>query len=175
MQNQEDRQSKVLMVDANNIFEIMKKVKSEINLLLPIILVLIIILVIKQFSGNSFRQGAENYSVSALKGTNTILMEEFINLKKGSIIRIDNADVFANPNNLPLISLNSSGLLSRFSIKSLRNSSVPRIIIAEDPGTEARVWILLSQKGIKELMINPEREDDLVLKYEFRPDTLMSN
>ncbi len=153
----------------------MKKVNSERKLWLPIIMILIIILAIKQLSGNSFRQGAENNSVSALKGTNITLMEEFINLEEGSIIRIDDAEVFANPNNLPIISLKTSELFSRSSIKSLRRSSVPRIIIANDPGIEASVWTLLSQKGIKDLMINPEREDESVLKYEFRPDTIMSN
>ncbi|MDX2415648.1 MAG: hypothetical protein QNK33_10695 [Bacteroidales bacterium] len=152
----------------------MKKAKSDKKLLLPIIMIIIIILVIKQLAGNSFRQGAENYSVSALKGTNITSMEEFIKLKKGSIIRIDDADVSANPNNLPIISLKTSELFSRSSIKSLRRSSVPRIIIADDPGIEASVWTLLSQKGIKELMINPEREDESVLKYKFRPDTIMS-
>ncbi len=153
----------------------MKKIKSERNILLPIIIILIIILVIKQFSGNNFRQGAENNSVSALKGTNITLMEEFINLEKGSIIRIDDADIVANPNNLPIISLSSDNLFSRSSIKSLRRSSVPRIIIADNPAIEASVWTLLSQKGIKDLMINPEREDESVLKYEFRPDTIVSN
>lgn len=46
------------------------------------------------------------------------------------------------------------------------------LLVSADPSVSARVWMILSQMGRKDVFIVSDDEEPEVLKYEFRPDTL---
>ena len=46
------------------------------------------------------------------------------------------------------------------------------ILVSSENAISARVWMILSQIGIKNIFILPEEKDFEVLKNKFRPDTL---
>ncbi len=170
MLNQEDRQKRNLTEDVNRIkYPIMNtKITSKILILFSFFLVLL--LIIFQLSGNNFRQGAENYAKDALEGKNLISPEEF-SKTKGSVIRIGNGtnepDIAIS--NLYLLDSEES-LLTSSSIRAIKKLAPPRIIIADSYASEARAYMLLAQKGIKDLYLLDNIKKEMLLKYEFRPD-----
>jgi hypothetical protein len=141
---------------------------NKILILLSFLLVLA--LVISQLSGNNFRQGAELYAENALEGENLINPEDF-NKTGGSVIKIASSVNLADisMSNLYIIDAEES-LLNKASIRAIKNLPPPRIIIAANHAAEARAYILLAQKGIKDLYLLDNIEKEMVLNYEFRPD-----
>ncbi|GEM_PF-6648978 len=142
--------------------------KNKIILLISSFLVLI--LIITQLRGNNFRQGAENYSRDALENNNFITLADFNSSAQGSIIKLGNPEIPDNIKKAEIISLDPRSLLNPSGIRSIRKSSPPRIIIADSPSNKAITWILLAQKGIKEIYLMAEDKEEMALKYEFRPD-----
>jgi len=49
----------------------------------------------------------------------------------------------------------------------------PVLLYSSDPGLSARIWMLLSQMGRRNIYILTDSTDNEVLKYKFRPDSLM--
>ena len=140
------------------------------KILMLVSFLLVLALVISQLSGNNFRQGAEHYAKNALEGKNLITPEDF-NKTGGSVIKIassvNQADI--SMSNLYILDTEES-LLNKSSIRAIKNLPPPRIIISASHAAEARAYILLAQKGIKDLYLLDYIEKEMVLNYKFRPD-----
>jgi hypothetical protein len=50
----------------------------------------------------------------------------------------------------------------------------PVLLYSADPGLSARIWMLLSQMGRRNIYILTDSTDNEILKYKFRPDSLMN-
>lgn len=147
----------------------MMKEKFINNILVFAASILVLILIIIQLGGNNFRQGTENYANIALEGQNFITVEDF-NAGGGSLIILGAPRLPGEIRTSNLLSLNTESMLSRQSIRAIRESSSPRIIIADTRASEAMAYMLLVQKGVKDLYLIADSRKDMVLKYEFRPD-----
>lgn len=140
------------------------------KILVLLSLLLVLVLVIYQLIGNNFRQGAEDYAKNALEGKNLITLEEF-SKANGSAIKIGNNTYHADISTSSLFILDAEeSLLNKSSIRAIKNLPAPRIIIADSQASEARAYIMLAQKGIKDLYLLDYINEEIVLKYKFRPD-----
>ncbi len=147
----------------------MMKEKFSNNILVLAAAILVLILIITQLGGNNFRQGTENYSKIALEGQNFITVEDF-NAGGGSVIILGDPELPGEIKTGDLLSLNTESMLARQSIRAIRESSSPRVIIADTRASEAMAYMLLAQKGVRDLYLLADSRKDMVLKYEFRPD-----
>lgn len=149
-------------------------IRTEIinKILILVSILLALVLVISQLRGNNFRQGAENHANNALMGMNFISVEEYNNTN-GSAIIIGISDTPADIRISDLYIIEEEELLlNKSEIRAIRKLPPPRILIAKNPAIMARAYILLSQKGIKELYLPEYIKEDMLLKYKFRPDTV---
>lgn len=147
----------------------MMKEKFSNNILVLAASALLLILIITQLRGNNFRQGTENYANIALEGQNFIKVEDF-NAGGGSLIILGAPELRGEIRTNDLLSLNTESMLTRQSLRAIRKSSSPRIIIADTRASEAMAYMLLAQKGVKDLYLLADSRSDMELKYEFRPD-----
>lgn len=139
-----------------------------------ITMLIVIMVLLSYFSKERFRQGSENYAESALSLSNTISANELSLLENGTLLVLEDNSAPLNNNKLLLFSFNLNDIGSNSYLKSLRKTESPLIIVADDPGIESRVWTILAQRGVKDLLIYQEYEDETDLKHEFRPDTDVS-
>ena len=137
-------------------------------------MIIIILVLIPHISGNRFRQGSENYAAPALRSQNTISSDSLASLEKGTILLAGDDNLQVSNSNLSIISLSLNEIKNSSYIKTIRKSTPPIMISSEDPGIEARVWMILAQSGIKQLMIYQEEAESDYLKHEFRPDNSVS-
>jgi hypothetical protein len=153
----------------------MKFIKKYL-FILPVILLVTALFLIRFLSNDHFRNGAEINAAPAISGSN-ILPPTPDNLSKDEALYI-NLDQGSNPYQEldgKILAIDPKSLLSSESLKLIKNSGGPVILISSDITILARSWMLLAQKGVHNLSIITNDNSLEVLKYEFRPDTTLAS
>jgi hypothetical protein len=149
--------------------ELLKKFKVVIAL----VLIVLILIVVRSTGKNHFRNDAKKWAETSFRRANTMNPEQ-AKLLKGNILII-NLDKNTNPvleiagniKNIP-----ADSILSRVNIKTiLKNDASQVLLYSSEPALSARVWMILSQMGCKNLYILTSDTDNEVLKYKFVPDS----
>ncbi len=72
-----------------------------------------------------------------------------------------------------ILYIRPESILLKKNLNAIRKFSGSILINSERPDVSARVWMLLSQMGIRNLFILASDTDNEAFKNEFRPDTLV--
>jgi len=132
----------------------------------------ILILVIVRSSGfNHFRNDAKKWAGRSLTHAAEINIEKAASLKgKRLIINLDKDTVQARSLSSAELYIPPDSILSKKYLTIIRNHAGPLIIFSADPGLSARVWMVLSQLGQKNIYILADMTSNEVLNYKFLPD-----
>ena len=175
MLNLENRQRGNLTEVVNNehfdimLNELIYKYRSVILVLLLVIL----LMGIRLLAGDHFRHGAKKNAMPALSRSNTMELSQIDLLKtKALLVYLDRESEVNPATDVNVFYLKPGDLLSRQTVRDIRKSEGPVILLSDDPTVSARAWMLLAQKGITNLYIFAGKEDNENFKYEFRPDTV---
>ena len=152
--------------------ELLKKFKVVI----VVVLIVLILVVIRSTSVFHFRNDAKKWAETSFRQANTINPEQTKLLKdKTLVINLDkntklSFEIAADIKNIP-----ADSILSRMNIKTILNHAPGQVLLySSDQGLSARVWMILSQLGCKNLFILTSESDNEVFKYKFRPDTMLN-
>ena len=151
--------------------ELLKKFKVVI----VVVLIVLILVVIRSTSVFHFRNDAKKWAETSFRQANTINPEQTKLLKdKTLVINLDkntklSFEIAADIKNIP-----ADSILSRKNIKSIINHDGQVLLYSSEKGLSARVWMILSQLGCKNLFILTSESDNEVFKYKFRPDTMLN-
>lgn len=147
------------------IIEYFKKYKLIVILLLT----LVVLVVIRLAFSDLFKQGAEKNALPALTELNVMQPSnpKFL-ADKSLIVYIDMpSQRFSSHQNF--IEINSSELFNKTNLKEMKKNDRV-ILISDDASLTVRCWMLLAQKGVKNLFVylTGDEED---FKNQFQPDT----
>jgi len=149
--------------------EIIRKYKWVIILVLPIA----ILVIIKSLSLTRFKSDANKWAEPSVKGLNLIGREQIGELKGDLIIiNLDGEESETGSVGFKSISISEELILSKENLKIIKGHSGPVLLFSEDISKQARVWMVLSQLGNKDIYILTDQADNEVIKYKFRPDTI---
>jgi hypothetical protein len=152
--------------------ELLKKFKVVIAL----VLIVLILVVIRSTGVNHFRNDAKKWALTSFNQANTINPEQ-ANLLKGKtlIINLDKNIKFPLMIAGELKNISPDSVLSRMNIKTIVKHSAGQVLLySSEQGLSARIWMILSQMGCKNLFILTSDTDNEVFKYKFRPDTMLN-
>jgi 3-mercaptopyruvate sulfurtransferase SseA len=66
----------------------------------------------------------------------------------------------------------ADSILSKKYLNTIRKHNGPVILFSSEMAVSARIWMLLSQMGCKNIYILTNNTDNEVFKSKFRPDTV---
>jgi hypothetical protein len=144
--------------------ELLKKYRLVIIVVLPIL-----ILVLIRSSGlNYFKNDAKKRAEPSLKQSNIMIIEQAGSLSgKNLIINLDKeGKLTGDVQNIP-----ADSVLTKNYVTMIMKHDGPVLLFSSDPGLSARIWMILSQLGCRNIYILTDKTDNEVFKYEFRPDT----
>jgi hypothetical protein len=151
----------------------MGSLKKYIPLLI-IVLPLIIAVVIRATGTGHFKYDAERWAEQSLNGAN-IITPEWLSQLKGDIMVLNIAgDEVNNPEGMNQITISPDSVLTKEMIKKISRNKGAVVLSSDNPSIAARIWMVLSQTGIKDLYILSPDTLNESLKEKFRADTLIS-
>jgi hypothetical protein len=148
------------------------KIIYKYRTVLAVVLPILILVLFRLLNPNQFKPDVKQLATPSFDQMNLISSESISTLAGEKLfIALDQSDkeeigVFGK-----VITIPADSIVSKKSLKTVRNHEGPVLLFSEDPALSARIWMVLSQMGIRDIFIFTNRNNE-VLKYKFRPDTI---
>ena len=140
-----------------------------------VVLIVLFLVVVRSTGINHFRNDAKKLAETSFSQANTINPEQGKHLKgKTLIINLDKNEKIPLEIQGDLKNIPADSILSRKNIKSIINHDGQVLLYSSEKGLSARVWMILSQMGCKNLFILTSDTANEVFKYKFRPDSMLN-
>jgi len=139
-----------------------------------IVLPFIIAVLIRATGTGRFRYDAERWAEQSLNGANIITSEGLAQLKGDFMVINIKGDEVNHPENNSQTYISPDSVLAKEMIKKISRNKGSVVLSSDDPAIAARIWMILSQTGIKDLYILSSDTLNESLKEKFRADTLIS-
>ena len=140
-----------------------------------IVLVLMVLIFIRSSGLNHFKNDIKKWAEPSVLQSNTITIDKALSFTgKALIINLDkdaNHDIDLTGH---VQNIQADSVLRKEYVTTIIKHDGPVLLYSSDPGLSARIWMLLSQMGRNNIFILTKNADNEVLKYKFRPDTLLN-
>jgi hypothetical protein len=149
--------------------KLIKKYWLVIAVLVPIL----ILVLVRSMSLNHFKNNAKKWADPSVEKSNIITIKQVGSLNgKILIINLDEdtrsvTEFRGDVQNIP-----ADSVLIRNHISVILKHDGPVMLFSSDSGLSARIWMLLSQMGRRNLYILTNTSDNEVFKYKFRPESI---
>jgi hypothetical protein len=150
----------------------MELIKNN-RVVIIIVLTLLVLILFRSSGLNHFKNDAKKWAEPSIVQSNRITAEKVSSLTgKTLIINLDKGE--KSDSGLPgeFQNIQADSILYKDHISMILKHEGPVLLLSSDLGLSARIWMLLSQMGRRNMYILTDSVDNEVLKYKFRPDTL---
>jgi rhodanese-related sulfurtransferase len=149
--------------------ELLKNYKVVIS----VVLIVLVLVVFRSAGVNHFKSDAKKWAEPSFRQSNILTVDQ-AKLLRGNNLAInldkDLTSISGIPGDIQNISADS--ILSKKHLSTIINHDGPVLLLSSDPGLSARIWMVLSQMGRKNIYILTSSTDNEVLKYKFRPESM---
>lgn len=150
--------------------KIIMKYKAVILIVLPIL----ILILIRAFNPNHFRRNVKEWAEPSVMQLNIVNKEQLETLSGDKlIINLGTPTDSENTITDDAVHIAADSILMKNNLSTIRNHKGPIILYAFESSVAARIWMVLSQMGYRNIYILTTDTGNEVIKNKFRPDTLV--
>ena len=122
-------------------------------LVLSIILLAVILVLIRTY-GHNFRYDAVRWAEASANGSNIISEDQIASMNSDVLlISLGNEVPAIEQLQDKILKLNPESVLEKTNLSLIRKNKGPVILYSEDATVSARVWMVLSEMGIRNILI----------------------
>ncbi len=149
---------------------LIKRYKAVLAVVIPIL----ILVLFRSFGTGYFKNDAKKWAGPSLSGSNIIALDkrDTVSGKKLIVCLNGKADIIKDQG-AEFLYLPEGEILDKRNIEIIRKHDGAVLLFSEDPAVSARIWMVLSQMGLKNIFILTGFPDNETGKHKFRPDTLV--
>jgi hypothetical protein len=149
--------------------DLIKKYKEVI----AVVLIVLILVIIRSLGTSHFKNDAKKWADPSKEASNLVTITHAAALSGNIlIINLEKDPVPASDIKGEMRNISPDLVLSKKHVSSIIKHSGPVLIYSSKPELSARIWMILSQMGCKNIYILTDKADNEVFKYKFRPDSL---
>jgi hypothetical protein len=142
-------------------------------IIIAIALPALILITIKTFSTAGFKYDAKRWSMPSFSGSNLVSATDIDTLQgEKLLIILDKGTAMEFDKSALRMIIPPDAILERHYLKLMREHKGPILLSSADPALSARIWMIISQTGIRNIYILTSDKDNEIFKNKFRPDTL---
>jgi hypothetical protein len=150
--------------------ELLNRYKVVIAVVLPIL----ILVLIRTIGNNQFKKDAKQQAEPSVTGSNIITNEQLITLTGGILfINLDEEQTIPGRMQREVLNIPAESILLKNNLKVIRKHKGPILLYSANIAVSARIWMVMSQLGYRNIYILNEDPENEILKNKFRPDTLV--
>jgi hypothetical protein len=137
------------------------KLLKQYRFALIIFLVIISLVLLRSFSRAGFRYDAARWVEASVDGSNLITLDQLSALK-GEIMLLNLGSEAGLPDELieKAVKMSPESVTVKENLKQIRNHKGPVILYSENGSVSARVWIILSEMGMRNVFILSDTGSD---------------
>jgi hypothetical protein len=123
-------------------------------LILAILFLVVAMVLIRSFRQSSFRYDAVRWAAMSADGSNIISPDQIAPAgERVLLISLGNMSEVPAQFKEQTVMISPGEILAKENLKLIRKNRGPVIISSDDPSVSARVWMVLSEMGIKNLFV----------------------
>ena len=146
---------------------------NKYRAVIAIILTVLILISIRLLSPWHFKPDAKKWAEPSMLRSNIITRGNIGTLHgEKLIINLSNKENEIRNITGDIFNIAPDSVLSKKDLKIIKSHNGPILLISSETSVSARIWMLLSQKGCRNIYILTDDKENEVLKYKFRPDTI---
>ncbi len=139
---------------------------------LAVVLPLLILLSVKIWSHRTFKYDAKTWAEPSFNLSNVVTEAGLGNLPGHKlIVELDGTSPELKEMSCTVVHISPDSILMSLNLKRMRDNIGPVLLTSSDPSIPARIWMLLSQTGLRNLYILSRSNNNEDFKSKFRPDT----
>lgn len=143
------------------------------RVVITVVLIVLVLVVIRATGVNHFKNDARKWAEPSLTHSNTITPEQVLSLKGNNLtINLDNKMIPGEKLTGDLRNIPADSILNKSIFKSILNHNGPVLIYSAQPALAARIWMVLSQMGCRQIYILTKDTGNEVPKFKFEPDSM---
>lgn len=147
---------------------------SRYKLVIAVVLPILILVLIRTFGGNQFRSNAQRWAAPSVIQSNLIMSEQISKLPgEKLIINLDKEKRGTSQMTRDALYIPADSILLKNNLNSIRNHSGPILLSATELAVSARIWMLLSQMGYRNIFILTADSENELFKSKFRQDSIV--
>jgi hypothetical protein len=147
---------------------------NRYRIIIAVILPFLILLLIRTCSTGSFKYDARKWAEPSFSSSNVISKTDIGKLSgEKLIINLEANNNTISEKSVVELKIAPDSVLTRKYLKKIRDHEGPVLLASPDPAMAARLWMVISQTGCRNLYILTTDNDNEVFKNEFRPDTIV--
>jgi len=122
-------------------------------LILSIILLAVILVLIRTYCHN-FRYDAVRWAEPSVHGTNILTKDQIVAMNSDILlITLGNEDPAIENLQDKILKLNPESIIEKTNLSLIKKNKGPVILFSDDNSVSARIWMVLSEMGIKNVYI----------------------
>jgi hypothetical protein len=142
------------------------------KVVIAIVLIILVLVIIRTSETYKFKNDARRWAEPSIKESNIITLVQADTLKGSKlVINLDKEAANITIRQSEVRNIPSDSILSKIYLNSILKYTGKVLLFSSEPGLSARIWMILSQMGCRNIYILTDRTDDEVFKYKFKPDT----
>jgi hypothetical protein len=150
--------------------ELLNRYKVVIAVVLP----LLILVIIRTTGGNQFKKDAKRWAEPTVTGSNIITNEKLITLTGGILfINLDEEQTIPGRMQREVLNIPAESILLKNNLKVIRKHKGPILLFSANIAFSARIWMVMSQLGYRNIYILSNDHDNEILKNKLNPDSLI--
>ncbi len=123
-------------------------------IVLSIFLLVVLLVLIRTFSQNNFRYDAVKWAETSVPGSNIMAKDQIPALgDKVLLINLGNKPAAGEQPTENTLMMNPASILEKANLNLIRKNKGPVILFSDDNSVSARVWMVLSEMGMKNIYI----------------------
>jgi rhodanese-related sulfurtransferase len=145
---------------------------KKYKVVIAIVLIILILVLIRSLGANHFKSDAKRWAESSVIQSNIITGDRIGTLSgEKLIINLSEEGSGINEMTRNALHIPADSLFSKNNLNAIRKHDGPVLLFSSETAVSARIWMLLSQMGYKNVFILTNVIDNEVFKHKFRPDT----
>lgn len=148
---------------------------KQYRIALVILIPVLILVIIRSLSSNHFKPDARKLAEPSVMRSNLISKQEMTGIsEKILLINLDEVSMedVVTGSNVEVLNITTETVLEKPVIQKLSGFNGKIVLVSTDASVAARMWMFLSQMGVKNLYILTNEKENESFKNKFRPDTL---
>jgi 3-mercaptopyruvate sulfurtransferase SseA len=123
-------------------------------LVLSIFLLVVCLVLIRTFNRDQFRYDAVKWAESSIPGSNMVMEDQIMQMDgEALLINLGNDGPVGRKGQLKTVNVNPGLILEKETLTLIRKNRGPVILFSDDSSVSARVWLVLSEMGMKNIYI----------------------
>lgn len=146
---------------------------KENKIVFAVVLPILILVLVKSFSSDHFRNDSKKLAEPSLMRSNIIGIEQFGTISgKKLIVNLDK-NSFSGEIKSEIVNIPAESVITGKNIDIVRKFRGSVLLFSSEQEVSARIWMVLSQMGCANLYILTTDPDNEAIKNKFRPDTIV--